>query len=325
MGKGRKPCCDKAGVKRGPWSQAEDFKLISFIQNHGHNNWRALPKLAGLARCGKSCRLRWVNYLRPDLKRGDFNPHEEEAIIKLHQVLGNKWSKIASHFPGRTDNEIKNVWNTHLKKRLKDKGSNNDSQVSLSSSSSSSSCNNNTSSTPNEVLDGSNKVQQVLIAHQTIIINNNNNNNNNNNDDNDNNVEYSSSSSTSYNSQTSFSNHQITINNDMNPSMVENVGDHKDETMENYTENILDELIEIPYEPNLDLWELLQGENEVQFKDVDTPISENDNKNENVKQGGESWWWLVYLENELGLDHQNHQSTNNDFFSDINFHLSSPN
>ncbi|KAL5543738.1 hypothetical protein UlMin_007522 [Ulmus minor] len=118
MGKGRAPCCDKSQVKRGPWSPAEDLRLITFIQKHGHDNWRALPKQAGLLRCGKSCRLRWINYLRPDVKRGNFSEEEEEAIIKLHATLGNKWSKIASHFPGRTDNEIKNVWNTHLKKKL---------------------------------------------------------------------------------------------------------------------------------------------------------------------------------------------------------------
>ncbi|CAI9784042.1 unnamed protein product [Fraxinus pennsylvanica] len=70
----------------------------------------------GLLRCGKSCRLRWINYLRPDVKRGNFTPEEEETIIKLHNSFGNKWSKIASHLPGRTDNEINNVWNTHLKK-----------------------------------------------------------------------------------------------------------------------------------------------------------------------------------------------------------------
>ncbi|KAK6947176.1 SANT/Myb domain [Dillenia turbinata] len=118
MRRGRAPCCDKDRVKRGPWSPAEDILLISHIQKHGHDNWRALPKLAGLQRCGKSCRLRWINYLRPDVKRGNFTPDEEETIIRLHKTLGNKWSKIASHLPGRTDNEIKNVWNTHLKKRL---------------------------------------------------------------------------------------------------------------------------------------------------------------------------------------------------------------
>ncbi|KAF3438251.1 hypothetical protein FNV43_RR21012 [Rhamnella rubrinervis] len=118
MGRGRAPCCDKSKVKRGPWSPAEDLRLMTFIQNHGHDNWRALPKLAGLLRCGKSCRLRWINYLRPDVKRGNFTKQEEDTIIKLHKALGNRWSKIASHLPGRTDNEIKNVWNTHLKKRL---------------------------------------------------------------------------------------------------------------------------------------------------------------------------------------------------------------
>ncbi|KAL3508255.1 hypothetical protein ACH5RR_027656 [Cinchona calisaya] len=117
MGRGRAPCCDKSKVKKGPWSPAEDLTLISFIRKQGHANWRALPKQAGLLRCGKSCRLRWINYLRPDVKRGNFTPEEEQTIINLHNALGNKWSKIASHFPGRTDNEIKNVWNTHLKKR----------------------------------------------------------------------------------------------------------------------------------------------------------------------------------------------------------------
>ncbi|KAG6519866.1 myb-related protein Zm1-like [Zingiber officinale] len=118
MGRGRAPCCAKVGLNKGSWTQEEDMRLVAYIHKHGHGNWRALPKLAGLLRCGKSCRLRWINYLRPDIKRGNFTKEEEEAIIKLHGLLGNKWSKIASLLPGRTDNEIKNVWNTHLKKRL---------------------------------------------------------------------------------------------------------------------------------------------------------------------------------------------------------------
>ncbi|XP_056847112.1 transcription factor MYB93 isoform X3 [Raphanus sativus] len=115
---GRSPCCDENGLKKGPWTQEEDEKLIDHIQKHGHGSWRALPKQAGLNRCGKSCRLRWTNYLRPDIKRGNFTEEEEETIINLHSLLGNKWSSIASNLPRRTDNEIKNYWNTHLRKRL---------------------------------------------------------------------------------------------------------------------------------------------------------------------------------------------------------------
>ncbi|CAN6274386.1 unnamed protein product [Urochloa humidicola] len=115
---GRSPCCDENGLKKGPWTPEEDQKLMEYIQKHGHGSWRALPKLAGFNRCGKSCRLRWTNYLRPDIKRGKFTQEEEQTILRLHSVLGNKWSAIAKHLPGRTDNEIKNFWNTHLKKKL---------------------------------------------------------------------------------------------------------------------------------------------------------------------------------------------------------------
>lgn len=115
---GRAPCCEKVGLKRGPWTPEEDQKLIAYVNENGHGSWRALPKKAGLLRCGKSCRLRWTNYLRPDIKRGEFSPPEEQTIIQLHALLGNRWSAIASHLPKRTDNEIKNYWNTHLKKKL---------------------------------------------------------------------------------------------------------------------------------------------------------------------------------------------------------------
>lgn len=115
---GRSPCCDKAHTNKGAWTKEEDQRLISYIHAHGEGCWRSLPKAAGLLRCGKSCRLRWINYLRPDLKRGNFTQEEEDAIIKLHGLLGNKWSLIAGRLPGRTDNEIKNYWNTHIKRKL---------------------------------------------------------------------------------------------------------------------------------------------------------------------------------------------------------------
>lgn len=119
---GRSPCCEKAQTNKGAWTKEEDDRLIAHIQAHGEGCWRSLPKAAGLLRCGKSCRLRWINYLRPDLKRGNFTNEEDEIIIKLHNLLGNKWSLIAARLPGRTDNEIKNYWNTHIRKKLMNRG-----------------------------------------------------------------------------------------------------------------------------------------------------------------------------------------------------------
>ncbi|XP_021900319.1 myb-related protein 308 isoform X2 [Carica papaya] len=118
----RSPCCEKAHTNKGAWTKEEDDRLIAYIKAHGEGCWRSLPKAAGLLRCGKSCRLRWINYLRPDLKRGNFTEEEDELIIKLHSLLGNKWSLIAGRLPGRTDNEIKNYWNTHIRRKLLNRG-----------------------------------------------------------------------------------------------------------------------------------------------------------------------------------------------------------
>ncbi|KAK9130183.1 hypothetical protein Sjap_010670 [Stephania japonica] len=116
---GRAPCCDKANVKRGPWSPEEDAKLKAYIEQYGTGgNWIALPQKIGLKRCGKSCRLRWLNYLRPNIKHGGFSEEEDNIICSLYISIGSRWSIIAAQLPGRTDNDIKNYWNTRLKKKL---------------------------------------------------------------------------------------------------------------------------------------------------------------------------------------------------------------
>ncbi|KAL2316916.1 hypothetical protein Fmac_030792 [Flemingia macrophylla] len=104
-------------LKKGPWTSEEDAILAEYVTKNGIGNWNIVRQRTGLARCGKSCRLRWTNHLRPDLKKGAFTPQEQSKIIELHALMGNKWAKMAQELPGRTDNEIKNFWNTRLKKR----------------------------------------------------------------------------------------------------------------------------------------------------------------------------------------------------------------
>ncbi|XP_042392345.1 transcription factor GAMYB-like isoform X1 [Zingiber officinale] len=103
-------------LKKGPWTSVEDAILADFVKRHGEGNWNSVRKHTSLSRCGKSCRLRWTNHLRPNLKKGTFTPQEEQLIIELHAKIGNKWARMAALMPGRTDNEIKNYWNTRIKR-----------------------------------------------------------------------------------------------------------------------------------------------------------------------------------------------------------------
>ncbi|XP_020102070.1 transcription factor GAMYB-like [Ananas comosus] len=105
-------------LRKGPWTAEEDRILTEYVTKHGEGNWNVVQKNSGLLRCGKSCRLRWINHLRPDLRKDPMSPEEAEIIVELHSILGNKWAKMVQFLPGRTDNEIKNFWNTR-RKRLK--------------------------------------------------------------------------------------------------------------------------------------------------------------------------------------------------------------
>ncbi|CAA2962255.1 transcription factor GAMYB [Olea europaea subsp. europaea] len=96
-------------IKKGPWKEEEDKVLLSHVKKYGPRDWSSIRSKGLLRRTGKSCRLRWVNKLRPNLKTGiKFSAEEERTIIDLQGQYGNKWARIATYLPGRTDNDVKN-------------------------------------------------------------------------------------------------------------------------------------------------------------------------------------------------------------------------
>nr|GLL25611.1 transcription factor MYB29-like [Ipomoea trifida] len=108
---------DLGDIKKGPWKVEEDEVLLNHVNKYGPRDWSSIRSKGLLQRTGKSCRLRWVNKLRPNLKNGvKFSAEEERVVIDLQAQFGNKWARIATYLPGRTDNDVKNFWSSRQKR-----------------------------------------------------------------------------------------------------------------------------------------------------------------------------------------------------------------